>query len=251
MEQQDDTLICLLDVLGFENLFIELGLDTIEEKYKELISVADEQNIEFAIARGFNGEMVGLSPSIKSSYFSDTIIFWCKYDVYRREVLFSCMQELLCKSIEIGLPLRGSISVGQVRIDKERGVYLGQPIISAARAETAQKWIGITLSRTFNNEPYCYGFKLDNVLQYDKHLKKGSEDKVIPLVIDFPRHWRLKRSIPIIEQIQKLDRNKDYSDYYNNTIDFAKYSEEKHDWWTKEPEYIQEIERRKKKGEVK
>lgn len=245
MTKDNDTIICLLDVLGFENLFNKFGLEAIETKYKELLSVADEQNIEFAILQGPDGAVLAGSPGIKSTYFSDTIIFWCKYDVFRMEVLLNCMRELLCKSIEIGLPLRGSVSVGQVKIDKEKGIYLGLPIISAARAESVQKWIGITLSKTFDKEPYCGGFKADTILKYEKHIKDGGKDKVIPLVIDFPRHWRTKRTTSLVDAINQLNSDNNYSEYYQNTLDFVKHSEDNHDWWMKEPEYIKEIERRK------
>lgn len=245
MKTDTEFLICLLDVLGFENLFNELGLEIIESKYKELIEIVEKQNIGVAVLQGPGGHPVVFSPNIKSAYFSDTIIFWCNYDTYRMEVLLNCLKEVVCKSIEIGLPLRGSISVGKVIIDKEQSIFLGQPIIEAARAEKVQKWIGITLSNAFNKEPYCGGFKADCILQYDKHLKEGGQEKVIPLVIDFPRHWRLKRNHSLIDAIQKLNKDEKYSKYYNNTIDFVNFSVGNHDWWTKHPSYIKELEKPK------
>ena len=241
----DASLICLLDVLGFEALFNRYGLEIIEAKYKELMTVAEEQNIGMAVTHGPGGHLMVGSPNIKSAYFSDTIIFWCKYDVFRMEVLLNCMKEVICKSIEIGLPLRGSVSVGEAKLEKDQSIFLGLPIIAAARAEPVQKWIGITLSKSFDKQPYCNGFKADCVLQYDKHLKLGWQDKVIPLVIDFPRHWRIKRQTSLTEAIQKLNNNEQYSEYYDNTIAFAEYSEENHDWWTKRPEYIEEVNRMK------
>ncbi len=247
--KNNDYLICILDILGFENLFNELGLEIIESKYKELIAVIEEQNISFAVVVGPGGYPMAGSPNIKSAYFSDSIIIWCKYDFFRMEVLFNTLKELLCKSIEIGLPLRGSISVGPVKIDEEKSIFLGQPIIAAARAESVQKWIGITFSKTFNEEPYCNGFKLDCFLQYDKHLKKGGEKMTIPLVIDFPRQWRLKRKNSLIDAIQKLNRDAKYSVYYTNTINFIKFSEEKHDWWKKDPRYLEGLEKMEKRNE--
>ncbi|HVW98005.1 MAG TPA: hypothetical protein VHA56_18690 [Mucilaginibacter sp.] len=243
MQKDDDTLICLLDVLGFENLFNKLGLEGIETRYKELLAVVDEQNVQVAILQGAGGVPVVCSPNIQSTYFSDTIIFWCKYDTFRMEVLLDCMKELLCRSIEIGLPLRGAVGVGEVKIDKEIAVYLGQPIISAARAESVQKWIGITLSKDFAKHPYCGGFKADAILKYDSHLKENGKDKVIPLAIDFPRHWRIKRSGSLEHAINELNTDEEYSIYYENTIEFIRYSKNNHDWWTKEPGYIDETKR--------
>lgn len=39
MTTDRDFIICILDVLGFENLFNQVGLETIEKKYRELIDV--------------------------------------------------------------------------------------------------------------------------------------------------------------------------------------------------------------------
>src|SRR5690606_11984562 len=131
MEKSQDTLICLLDVLGFENIFNINGIDYIKKKYENLLSIADKQRIEVAILQKY-GYAVLTHPKINSAYFSDSIFFWCEYNEYSSEVMFKCMMDLLCNSIEIELPLRGSLSVGKVNIDKDRGLYLGQPIISAA-----------------------------------------------------------------------------------------------------------------------
>ena len=245
MTTEKDYLIVLLDVLGFESLFIDHGLDVIESKYRELIAIVEKQNIGLAIAQGPGGHPIVGSPNIQSAYFSDTIIFWCKYDTFRMEVLLNCMKEVICKSIEIGLPLRGSVGVGQAKLLKEQGIFLGRPIISAARAEATQLSIGITLSKDFEKEPYCQGFKADCILQYDKHLKENARDKVIPLVVDFPRHWRLNRKQSLSEAIKALDKKDEYSPYYKNTLNFVSFSEENHDWWLKHPEYIEEVKKRK------
>ena len=248
MAAEKDFIICVLDVLGFENLFNKLGLNTIEKRYKELIDVAEKHNFELALMERGGVPVMG-NPGIKSSYFSDTILFWCPYDDMRMEVLFDSLTEVMCKSIEIGLPLRGAVSVGKVVIEKEKGVYLGQPFISAARAETAQKWIGITLSKTFNLPKYNGGFKADRILEYKNHLKPDKIDKVIPLVLDYPRKWRKTRDKSLVEAIQVLDTEEAYSYYYLNTIEFVNYSAENHDWWLKHPSYLKELERQKKLNE--
>jgi hypothetical protein len=42
---------------------------------------------------------------------------------------------------------RGAISVGEAILDKEKGHFLGLPIVSAVEAKKVQRWIGGTLSR--------------------------------------------------------------------------------------------------------
>ncbi len=127
MSEKKEHIVVLLDVLGFENLFYKIGLEAIESKYKELIEVAEQHNYEFAITIGPGGHPMAGNPGIKSAYFSDSLIFWCPYDPFRMEILFDSLREILCRSIEIGLPLRGSISVGQVKIDKDKGIYCKLP----------------------------------------------------------------------------------------------------------------------------
>lgn len=241
MANNRDHLICLLDVLGFENLLHEHGLDGIESKYRELVATVAHQNIGLTILQGPHGHPMVGSPNIQSAYFSDSIIIWCKYDIFRMEVMFNCMKEIVCRSIEIGLPLRGSVGVGQATVEREQSIFLGQPIISAARAEAIQKSIGITLSKDFDREPYCQGFKADCVLQYDRHLKEDWKGRVIPLVVDFPRHWRLKRKHSLVDAIKALDKDERYSEYYQNTLEFVVFSETNHDWWLKHPGYIEHV----------
>jgi hypothetical protein len=246
MTTETDYLICLLDVLGFESLFNEHGLEIIESKYRDLIATVEEQNIDMALLIGPGGHPMIGSPNIQSAYFSDTIIFWCKYDIFRMEVMLNCIKEVICKSIEIGLPLRGSVSIGHAKLEKNQSIFLRKPIISAARAVEFQKSIGITLSKDFDKVPYCQGFKADCILQYDNYLKENWKERVIPLVVDFPRHWRLRRNHSLKDAIKKLDKDEKHTEYYRNTIDFVTYSEDNHDWWLKHPGYIAELRKIKK-----
>ncbi len=228
MEKKEDTIICLLDVLGFENLFKSLGLEKIVEKYKMLTDAVKNETRKVFLLQGPDGHPVMGFASIESAYFSDSIMYWVNYDTFRLEVLLKGISELICKSIEIGLPLRGSASIGKVSIDMKESVFLGQPIIDAARGETAQNWVGFTLSKTFGLDGYNKGFKADYILQYEDHIKKEKEDLLIPLVLDYPRHWRATRSGCLVQQIEKL---KLFEECNKNTINFVKYSEKMHDWW--------------------
>ncbi len=247
MTTNDEYVVCLLDVLGFKNLFENLGLETIEKKYRELIAVADKNNIERALTLTPDGNPCLLNPQIKTAYFSDTILFWCPYDMLRLDIFLDCLKEVMCRSIEIGLPLRGAISVGKAILEKENNIFLGQPIISAYLAEQSQKWIGISLSKTFDLPQYKNrGFRVDKIIDYKKHIKPEMQENIIPLVIDFPNQWRKSRQEPLEEVINKLNSDRKFSIYYENTIDFVSYSQENHEWWTKDPSYIEMLEKMNK-----
>lgn len=220
-------LLCIMDVLGFEYLFFKYGMTYIAEKYNEIIQSAQKEKITGLRFGSMNGETYFTYIS-DFSYFSDTIVFWSDYNSQNFVFLIRQLQEVLCRSIEIGIPLRGAISVGNLIIKKKSGIYLGQPIISAARAEKSQKWIGITFSKEFSQPPFCNDLIFENVLQYEKQIKDKCKDKVSPFVIDFPRHWELTRDSSIENAIQNLNTDSEHSMYYQNTLDFVNFSKDNH-----------------------
>ncbi|MDQ1355011.1 MAG: hypothetical protein QG657_5320 [Acidobacteriota bacterium] len=226
-----DQLFCFLDVLGFSNLVKSINLDFLYQKYKELINAAEKQQRDGIFLSSRSGHPFFGYERINSFYFSDTIIFWCPYDVHHLEALATSMKEVMCRSIEIMLPLRGAISVGRARLNLEEKVFIGEPFVKAANAEKVQKWIGITLSNEFREPPFNGGFKADCFLQYDRHLKDGGISQVTPLVIDFPRQWRNTRKRSLVEAIQALNRDPTFSDYYVNTLNFIDFSEKSDRWW--------------------
>lgn len=232
METHDQNqLFCFLDVLGFSNLVQSVGLESLYEKYKQLIQAAERQQRDGVFFSARYGHPFFGYERIESFYFSDTIIFWCPYDIHHLEVLANSLKEVLCRSIEIELPLRGAISVGKARLNLEEKVFIGEPIVKAANAEKVQKWIGITLSNDFREPPFNGGFKADCFLQYERHLKDGGISQVTPLVIDFPRQWRNTRKEPLVAAIQKLNKAPVFSEYYINTLDFVEFSGKSERWW--------------------
>ena|ERR1022692_448945 len=128
-------LFCFLDVLGFSNLVQNIGLECLYEKYRQLIQAAKKQQRDGVFFSSRFGHPFFGYERIESFYFSDTIIFWCPYDIHHLEALATSLKEVLCRSIEIELPLRGAISVGQARLNFEEKVFIGKPIIKAANAE--------------------------------------------------------------------------------------------------------------------
>ncbi|MGA2864333.1 MAG: hypothetical protein ABSF95_07580 [Verrucomicrobiota bacterium] len=229
--QERDQLFCFLDVLGFSSLVQSVGLESLYEKYRQLIQAVEKQQRDGMFFSARAGHPFFGYERIDSFYFSDTIIFWCPYDVHHLEALANSLKEVLCRSIEIELPLRGAISVGKARLNLDEKVFIGEPIVKAANAQKAQKWIGITLSNEFREPPFNGGFKADCFLQYERHLKEGGVSQVTPLVIDFPRQWRATRKESLVEAIQRLNKAPAFADYYVNTLEFVEFSGNSERWW--------------------
>jgi hypothetical protein len=232
--------VAFFDVLGFESLYQTIGLVEIEKKYNQLIEVVNSLNKEAGLRFANVGDrraLIAMSIPIEYAYFSDTLLFWVDGSkLPNQDPLTDLIEEIMCKSIEIALPLRGSLNAEETLFDKEKNIYLGQSLISGARAESAQSWIGVTLSNSFltSGAP----FYPDRILPYNKHIKQGKENLVIDFVIDFPKHWRKTRTTDLKTEINKLNTDKSFSHYYTNTIDFCQFSENMENKnWLEMPEY--------------
>jgi hypothetical protein len=233
----DDELkiICMLDVLGFENLHNSFGLSRLRDYYKELTEYVKEQEGGIGIQPIPDGRVAVGWLVVGNAYFSDTLLFWTNYNKISLPSFTKIISECLCFGIEHKLPLRGAISVGQAILDSETNTYLGQPIIEAARTEKLQNWIGVSFGRSFTQPDFNNGFYLDTVLPYKSHYKDSSSPLATGMTVDWARRWRETRKTNLSELISSLDTVPEYSEYYKRTIDFVKFSEENHDWFKTKP----------------
>ena len=238
----DESLIILamLDVLGFEGIFIRRGgLAPMHDVYRQLIEFVQKQTGGLNIVPVPNEDGTATPAvgwlTIEQAYFSDTVLFWSTYHPFHLSAFGSLVAEAICVSIELGLPVRGALSVGQAVMDKSAGIYLGMPIIEAARAEKSQTWIGASFAPSLCKPPYCKGLMLNTVLPYKSHVKSGSERHVPGLVVDWPRQWRQTRSTEAKAAIDALDVDAKYAPCYETTRRFIEFSAENHDWFKHRP----------------
>ncbi len=145
---------------------------------------------------------------------SDPDIGW-QYNTIPCEYFLDLCNEVVCRSIEICLPLRGAISLGNAILDLDSGIYLGQPLIDAARLEHPQQCSGVSFAKEFMNQiiPKRY------ILAHEKHFKK---EMPTPLnfsgyILDWPRHWRNTRQTSLLDTVNSLNVNHQFRDYYIKT----------------------------------
>jgi hypothetical protein len=93
--------------------------------------------------------------SIATTVFSDTLLVWAKTGALAVDTFLASVSVLVARSVAIGWPLRGGIAVGDCILDRKHRIFLGQPIVDAHDAESAQEWIGAAF------HPSCF---LDNAL---------------------------------------------------------------------------------------
>src|SRR3990172_3416316 len=184
--------IALFDVLGFSVLHQKLGTEKLYLIYEELIDKAiiekTKEGVEFLGATRDGLFVVG-NLKVRFVYFSDTIMLWTPFE----EVLFpffvTICSEFMIDAIEIGLPLRGAMTVGDAIMDRTKGIFLGEPIIEAARLEKGQNWIGVTFGSSFNKvglHEAMINFT-DIQINYSAQMKEGYDKLNSRIVLDWAR----------------------------------------------------------------
>lgn len=251
-------LVALFDILGFERKLADIGLAEMLTRYEALIDVVNHRkehikrifgDLGFVEAPHWTAEgSVFFFNEIRGAYASDSILLWMNrtwpkargmtleecnaqagdpaigwtYQPIPCDNFFDVCNDIMCRSLEIGLPLRGAISIGDAILDEERQIFLGQPIVEAARLEKGQKFIGASLCMSAIKQMIPKRF----TLPFDKHIKDSFKEAWGSVALDWPRHWRKTRTTNLVDVITLLDTHNGYSAYYKNTLDFIAHSKQ-------------------------
>lgn len=249
-------LVGLFDILGFEQKLASIGLTEMLGRYEILIDavnyrkehekqVFDDMNFKESPYWSSDGDVFIFS-KIHGAYASDSILLWANRiwpearnkspeDIERLskdpakgwashpipcDNFLDVCNDLMCCGLEIGLPLRGAVSMGEAVLDGDRNIFLGQPIVDAARLEHGQRFIGTSLCKNFTSQTIPKRF----LLQFDKHLKDGYVEQWGGFVLDWPRHWRKTRHGDLSQIVKAMNDDVQHSSYYENTLDLIAYS---------------------------
>ena len=253
--------VAFFDVLGFEDKLNTLGLDKMINKYELLISVVSKYNeahrrlkekkLHGAFWAADGGVMV--TYEIRGAYASDSIIIWAQRELggagmitgkgndmkFVRppvpcDAFLNICNEILCQSIEVGLPLRGALAMGKAHISEEKHIYLGLPFVETARLEKGQEFIGSSPCRSFNEQPIPPNY----ILPYKSHLKENAANQTSGSVLDWPRHWRDTRDSDASEFITDMYEEAGGENLpesvkikYKNTLKLIVFSRENSKYW--------------------
>ena len=248
----------IFDVLGFKRKFEKLGLEEITSRYRALIDIVVKRDEHLAEMKTFfpdlkegpywcaGGEIVPMT-KVYAAYASDTFLVWANYtwtDLHERtedeleklskdsnhdwlfqpipcDAFLETCSELMCRSLQVGLPLRGALAVGDAILDKERSIFLGQPIIDANLLEHGQKFIGVGMCSSFVSQTIPKRF----ALSFSQQMKKSSACKATGLILDWPRHWRNTRPFDLKKIVESMNTDNAFSDYYGSTLSSIDKSE--------------------------
>lgn len=233
-------LFALFDVLGFEALHAEIGTTRLYDIYQELIDKVTTKE-SYSTLQTFNEPkvawtMLGSVP-LRYQYFSDTIILWTPLLPEFISPFCARCADVICESIMMGLPLRGAISAGSAILNKNKGVFLGAPIIEAARVENQQNWIGVSFCPSFTDPSFQLSIHPDLLIQnYTSHFKPvdGFNKYISLMTLDWPKRARDRKiDGQVIQQIVAL-KNKapiNKQEYYDRTLSFTQHSQDETDWY--------------------
>jgi len=223
--------VCLLDVLGFENLLATLGLEGLRQRYTRLVDYVRQQAGGIDVVPTPDGHVAVGWLVLGNAYFSDSLLFWMEYSKIGLASFTHSVSEAICFGIETELPLRGAIAVGEAILDNSSGVFLGVPLVEVAGVERTQRWIGASLGPSFTKPGFHDGFFLHTVLPYKSHYKDPANGYATGMTVDWPRRWRESRKSDAKSALYRLDRDPRFSAYYQHTARFIDFSERNHDWF--------------------
>lgn len=251
-------LVGYFDVLGFEDRFSKFGLNEIARKYDELIDIVNSRNAkmaemfehaDFHESAYWSAEAeVCIFNRITGAYASDSILIWAnsaypeargmtdserialakdpasgwQYHPIPCDNFVNSCNELVCHSLEVELPLRGAVSMGLAILDENRRVFLGAPLIEAARLEHAQTILGVGLCPSFLQQTIPKRF----LVPFDGHLKDGCDAWYGGFILDWPRHWRNTRATDPRAAVRRLNQDPKVAAYYENTLRFLDQSDD-------------------------
>jgi hypothetical protein len=250
-------IVALFDILGFEFRLKRYGLDEILNRYQKIVDLIqknDKKNkILFEKLKITGPLLIKDGPpavfyDIKAIYSSDSILIWSNLawemaqtqsietlkknenhpafgylskSIPLQPFLTMCA-EIICSSIEIDMPLRGAIAMGDAVFDEHKRIFLGDPIVDAARLERKQNCIGASICNSFIEQVDHKRF----FLPYTKHFKEDFKEPRKEFALNWPLFWKNSRkNLDLITTMEKLSGQNSNHPYYLNTIEFIKFSD--------------------------
>lgn len=226
-------IFAMFDVLGFSAWVKTTGLQKVLDAYHELIEEAvvrayDKGSLTAVQTR--EGMLLAISRAPNYAYFSDTILLWAPLTPPAVGDFVERASALICRALEMGIPLRGALTLGEAVLDKESGFFIGDPIIEAANLEKGQNWMGLTFGKSAVWGSFIAQIHPHSVIEYAPPMKREMADYSSPIVMDWPRRWRDKHGACPSARLRELNTDPRFSHYWESTIAFAEYSLRKHDW---------------------
>lgn len=241
--------LVFFDILGTSKKLNENELQKVYKYYEYMVKFCSDDMVPIIIENTLYGKeelikcfgnqkpYILLQKELKNAFFSDTFIMWVEIDASYKELLSGFFEKcsiIFCEALRRRIPLRGTIAIGTSIMDEEKKIFLGKPLVEAAKGEICQKWLGVGLGKSIRS---IHTFDTRYVLPYTKHIKADKEDSYSVLInyaLDWPRVWRENDYGDINSVIADMNTDSRFLKYYEECIRFYEYSEEGDRIWEKE-----------------
>lgn len=148
------------DLLGFKNKVLNHELGDVLPLYEQVL-----ENIKNSVG---NLEVKGIS----YSWFSDTFIVFSRGSTEEEfRAIEKIASDFFGKLIIQGIPVRGSLTYGELYSQKQKNTFLGKALIDAYEYGERQQWLGFILTPMV----YAY-FNESNTDYWREHIKPNYRD---------------------------------------------------------------------------
>lgn len=213
-----------LDILGWKHIVAEheQQLERLVDKYRMLKDEARSNSRTPILTRQSSGRPGVVIIHARHVILSDSIWLWADDDVDSCTGLLVACSAIMCRGVELDLPIRGAISFGQVAIDWRNDIYVGPVINRAVELEHAQDWLGVgidTACRDAPNSGHLFGPQVQDeaVTKYSVPTKVCSEKVELALLW---HHYIQDPDTPLRDLRNKAPTDKRY--YYDNALEFVR-----------------------------
>lgn len=132
-------IVAFIDVLGFKNLVLSPHSDRIERYFNLLLSkfseAAVQKNMEYLL-------------------ISDSIVIYCDNTKDNLQNIIKLVSVLQSKLLIEGILIRGSISSGDLYVDKENNIIVGPGLVNSYTLESIAKYPRVIIDRRLIKEHF-------------------------------------------------------------------------------------------------
>jgi hypothetical protein len=219
-ETNAERFVLFADILGFKELVNSEKHENIVLKLEKILDA-----IEFISGDRSHNVMKDLLPNLKKNQtravsFSDSIIVFSEGNtIVDASKILADAHAIMHISLEANIPIKGSISFGEVTVDFEKSLFFGQPIIDSYLLHEDLSLLSIIIDHKAENQLNSYIEEIYNyenlVTNYEVPMKFG---KVNHKLIR-PTNFTLKDRINGIKHLYSGTSGKPRI-YLDNTLKF-------------------------------
>jgi hypothetical protein len=248
-------LIAFFDILGTSQLLNDGEFQKVYTYYSDMIKLCNDSYTSITVCNplfgkkerfgNLNDVMADLADfdtpyhiinyDLSHAFFSDTFLLWIEIDPFLQPLIGGFLEKcsiVFCEALKRKIPLRGTISVGASIMDEENHLFLGKPLVEAAKAEPHQRWLGIAIGKTIVDfVKRFHPMDMKYLLPFRDHLKYDSDPLLSDFVLDWFTYWNKNEDADAKEKIKSMNAEKRFDSYYENTLLYVMTSEQRYTIW--------------------